>query len=74
MRRVPDVTAPEIADTALLLANHGPVVTGLSLDSAVFTAAVLEETAKLVILTRSLPVRRLGAEKIAALNSKFSLK
>jgi ribulose-5-phosphate 4-epimerase/fuculose-1-phosphate aldolase len=64
--------APEHA--AVLLGNHGPVVTGLSLDSAVFTAEELEETAKLVILTRSLSVRRLDAEQIAALNAKFSLK
>jgi ribulose-5-phosphate 4-epimerase/fuculose-1-phosphate aldolase len=64
--------APEHA--AVLLANHGPVVTGLSLDSAVFTAEELEETAKLVILTRALPVRRLDAEQIAALNAKFSLR
>jgi ribulose-5-phosphate 4-epimerase/fuculose-1-phosphate aldolase len=64
--------APESA--AVLLANHGPVVTGLSLDSAVFTAEELEETAKLVILTRSLSVRRLNDEQIAALNAKFSLK
>jgi hypothetical protein len=40
----------------------------------VFTAEELEETAKLVILTRSLPVRRLDAEQIAALNAKFALK
>jgi 3-dehydro-4-phosphotetronate decarboxylase len=64
--------APEHA--ALLLANHGPVVTGLSLDSAVFTAEELEETAKLVVLTRALPVRQLSADQIAALNAKFRLK
>jgi 3-dehydro-4-phosphotetronate decarboxylase len=64
--------APDHA--AVLLANHGPVVTGLSLDSAVFASEELEETAKLVVLTRSLSVRQLTAEHIAELNAKFALK
>ena len=49
--------APDHA--AVLLANHGPVVAGTSLDAAVFTAEELEETAKLVVLTRGLQVRPL---------------
>ena len=64
--------APEHA--ALLLANHGPVVAGTSLDSAVFTAEELEETAKLVWLTRGLKVRPLDAAQIASLDAKFSLR
>ncbi len=64
--------APDHA--AVLLANHGPVVAGLSLDAAVFTAEELEETAKLVVLTRGLPVRNLDADQIAALNAAFKLK
>jgi ribulose-5-phosphate 4-epimerase/fuculose-1-phosphate aldolase len=64
--------APEHA--AVLLANHGPVVTGLSLDSAVFASEEFEETAKLVVLTRSLSVRQLTAEQIAELNARFALK
>lgn len=64
--------APEHA--AVLLANHGPVVAGLSLDAAVYTAEELEETAKLVVLTRGLKVRHLDAAQIAALDATFKLR
>jgi ribulose-5-phosphate 4-epimerase/fuculose-1-phosphate aldolase len=62
------------AHAAVLLANHGPVVSGPSLAAAVYAAEELEETAKLVIITRGLPVRRLSAEAIAELDAKFRLK
>src|SRR4051794_15282976 len=44
---------------ALLLANHGPVVAGASLESAASAAEEIEETAKLVLLVRGLPTRAL---------------
>jgi ribulose-5-phosphate 4-epimerase/fuculose-1-phosphate aldolase len=74
----PDV-APFIRDkapshAAILLGNHGPVVSGPSLESAVFAAEELEETAKLVMLSRGLPVRELPAAAIADLNATFKLK
>lgn len=59
---------------AVLLANHGPVVTGTSLDAAVFAAEELEETARLAVLTRAMKVRRLSAEQIAELDVTFKLK
>jgi ribulose-5-phosphate 4-epimerase/fuculose-1-phosphate aldolase len=59
---------------AVLLANHGPVVAGTSLEAAVFAAEELEETARLVILTRSMNVRRLSAEQIAELDASFKLR
>lgn len=59
---------------AVLLANHGPVVAGASLDAAVFAAEELEETARLVILTRALNVRRLSPGQIAELNATFKLR
>lgn len=62
------------ACAAMLLANHGPIVAGLSLDSAVYGAEELEETAKLVVLTQGLEVRRLDARQVAALNAQFALK
>lgn len=37
---------------AVLLANHGPVVTGKDIASAVYAAEELEETAKLLVLLR----------------------
>jgi ribulose-5-phosphate 4-epimerase/fuculose-1-phosphate aldolase len=59
---------------AFLLANHGPVVAGLSLDSAVYMAEELEESAKLVVLTLGRKLRHLDAGEIAALNAKFLLR
>lgn len=70
----PLVRAVASDHAVVLLANHGPVVAGLSLDAAVYTAEELEETAKLVVLTRGLPVRNLDPSQIAALNAAFSLK
>ena len=40
--------------SAVLLANHGPVVAGKTLDATVYAMEELEENAKLAILTRSL--------------------
>jgi ribulose-5-phosphate 4-epimerase/fuculose-1-phosphate aldolase len=59
---------------AILLGNHGPVVAGSSLEAAVFAIEELEETAKLVLLTRSLPVRMLDLDQIRDLNASFNLK
>jgi len=58
---------------AVLLANHGPVVSGSSLEAAVYAAEELEETAKLFLLLRDVPVRPLDARQIAELKSAFSL-
>jgi ribulose-5-phosphate 4-epimerase/fuculose-1-phosphate aldolase len=52
---------------ALLLANHGPIVAGPSLDAAAAAIEEIEETAKLVLLLRGLPTRRLTAEQLAEL-------
>lgn len=70
----PLVRKVALEHAAVLLANHGPVVAGLSLDAAVFTAEELEETAKLVVLTRGSPVRTLCPEQVAALHAAFKLK
>ncbi|MFC7399136.1 aldolase [Chelatococcus sp. GCM10030263] len=59
---------------AILLGNHGPVVAGISLDAAVFAMEELEETARLVLLTRGMKVRLLSPEAIADLNATFRLK
>jgi ribulose-5-phosphate 4-epimerase/fuculose-1-phosphate aldolase len=52
---------------AMLLSNHGPVVAGESLSVALDALEELEETAKLVIILRGLPVNPLTAEQAAAL-------
>jgi 3-dehydro-4-phosphotetronate decarboxylase len=64
--------APDHA--AVLLANHGPVVAGASLEAAVHALEELEETARLVVLARGMDVRRLTAEQVAALEATFRLR
>jgi 3-dehydro-4-phosphotetronate decarboxylase len=56
---------------AVLLANHGPVVTGKDISSAVYAAEELEETAKLIIMLRGLPTRLLTDDNVAELRSCF---
>jgi ribulose-5-phosphate 4-epimerase/fuculose-1-phosphate aldolase len=70
----PLVAAAAPRHAAVLLANHGPVVSAKSFRDAVFTAEELEETAKLVLLTRGLPLRRLPDEAVAALEAAFRLR
>jgi ribulose-5-phosphate 4-epimerase/fuculose-1-phosphate aldolase len=53
---------------AVLLANHGPVVSAPDLASAVYASEELEETARLYLLLRGLPVRLLDAQQVADLS------
>ena len=57
--------------TAVLLANHGPVVAGKDLEAAVYATEELEETARLYLLLRGHNPRTLTAEQIEALEAKF---
>lgn len=57
--------------SAVLLANHGPVVAGASLEAAVFATEELEETAKLYLLLRNLNPRVLTQEQIDDLAKHF---
>ncbi|NOD99619.1 aldolase [Ruegeria sp. HKCCD6228] len=57
--------------SAVLLANHGPVVSGKDLFSAVCAAEELEETAKLLVALRGMPTRTLDAEQVAELKETF---
>lgn len=54
---------------AVLLANHGPVVAGKDLASAVHAMEELEATAKLALLTRGLNPRLLTDAQVRALRS-----
>jgi len=56
---------------AMLLANHGPVVAGPSLDTAVDIIEELEETAKIFLLLRGTLTRCLTAEQVAVLRERF---
>jgi 3-dehydro-4-phosphotetronate decarboxylase len=74
----PDI-APLIAGhaadhPAVLLANHGPVVAAKSLEAAVYTIEELEETARLLIVTRGMTVRHLDADQIAELEQTFRMR
>ncbi len=57
--------------SAVLLANHGPVVSGKDLFSAVCAAEELEETAKLLVALRDMPTRMLDAAQVAELKETF---
>lgn len=56
---------------AVLLSNHGQVVVGKDLQSAVYAAEELEETARLVLLLRGLPMRQLNEAQVAELLARF---
>ena len=59
--------------SSVLLANHGPVVSGSTLEAAVHAAEELEQTAKLFLLLRDVPTRPLDAAQIDELKSAFGL-
>ncbi|MDE0821502.1 MAG: aldolase [Opitutales bacterium] len=54
---------------AVLLANHGPVVAGKSLEAAVYAMEELEETAKLYLLLHASNPRCLTEDQIAELKT-----
>jgi ribulose-5-phosphate 4-epimerase/fuculose-1-phosphate aldolase len=56
---------------ALLLAHHGPVVSGRSLDAATDAIEELEATARLWLLVKSAGVRVLDASQVEELARRF---
>jgi len=56
---------------AMLLANHGPVVSGTSLSSAADAIEELEATAKLYLLVRGHRVRSLTPAQVANLRRRY---
>jgi ribulose-5-phosphate 4-epimerase/fuculose-1-phosphate aldolase len=57
---------------AVLLANHGPVVAGSTLEAAVNAIEELEQTAKLMLLLQGHPTRYLTSEQVGELNRRFA--
>ncbi len=67
----PAIAAAARDARAVLLANHGPVVSGKSLDDAVYAAEELEEAAKLALLMRGQPARLLTEAQVEDLLGTF---
>ena len=57
--------------SAALLANHGPVVAGKTLEAAVYAMEELEATARLVLLTRGLSPKLLDDAQVRTLREQF---
>jgi 3-dehydro-4-phosphotetronate decarboxylase len=57
---------------AVLLANHGPVVSGKELDSAMYAIEELEETAKLMLSLQGHKIRMLSESQIQELRDRFN--
>ncbi len=58
---------------AVLLANHGPVVSGTTLANAQYASEELEETAKLFLLLHAHALRPLTPAQVADLRTRFNL-
>ncbi len=67
----PAIAAEARTARAVLLANHGPVVSGRTLTDAVYAAEELEEAAKLFLTLRGAPVRTLSPVQVQDLLTTF---
>ena len=56
---------------AVLLANHGPVVAGKTLEDAVYAIEELEETARLFLLLRDMKTQYLNETQVKTLTTLF---
>ncbi|MEX0633134.1 class II aldolase/adducin family protein [Serratia ureilytica] len=69
-RLAQDLAAPRRPPTArLLLANHGPVVTGKDLRAAADNTEEMEDAARLIFTLGDRPIRYLTDDEIAELRS-----
>ena len=59
---------------AVLLANHGPVVAGTSLENAQYATEELEETAKLFLMLRREKIRPLTPAEVEDLRTRYNLR
>ncbi|WP_137130726.1 3-oxo-tetronate 4-phosphate decarboxylase [Rhizobium sp. FY34] len=60
--------------SAVMLANHGPVVAAKDLEAAVYAVEELEETAKLALLTRGMNPRLLNFAQVAEIVRTFDVE
>jgi ribulose-5-phosphate 4-epimerase/fuculose-1-phosphate aldolase len=67
----PDILRLAPRHASVLLANHGPVVSGANLDAAVYAAEELEEAAKVAFILEGHKVRHLDAATIERLTTRY---
>lgn len=60
--------------SAIMLANHGPVVSAKTLEAAVYASEELEATSKLAYLTRALKPNALSPEQVNELVSTYNVE
>lgn len=60
--------------SAVMLANHGPVVAGKDVEAACNAIEELEDTARLAIMMRGYEARALNAEQVNGLVEKFDVE
>ena len=60
--------------TAVMLANHGPVVAGKDVEAACAAIEELEDTARLAMMTRGLNPRGLTETQVQSLVTKFDVE
>lgn len=60
--------------SAIMLANHGPVVSAKTLEAAVYASEELEATSKLAYLTRALAPNALSPEQVNELVSTYNVE
>lgn len=60
--------------SAVMLANHGPVVAGKDVEAACNAVEELEETARLAMLLRGVDARQLTPDQVRAVVTKFDIE
>ena len=60
--------------SAVMLANHGPVVAGKDVEAACNAVEELEDTARLALLTRGMNPQMLSSAQVRQLVSKFDVE
>lgn len=60
--------------SAVMLANHGPVVAGKDVEAACNAIEELEDTARLAMMMRGIPARMLDAAQVADLVTHFDIE
>jgi ribulose-5-phosphate 4-epimerase/fuculose-1-phosphate aldolase len=66
------VGAMAVEHRAVLMAQHGAVVAGKDIDSAVYASEELEESAKLYLILKNLRYSILSKKEVETLKSRFA--